>query len=334
MSERSRAADDRPTGPDHRRRRQHGPDAELAAGRAGRQLRLAGHRRAGPDTAGDDGGGRRISRRVGHRPGRDDGGLRGRRRGHPSRRHQQGSAVRGDPATSMSAAPIASWRPRTGRASTRVVLASSNHAVGYCEPRSDAGPDGLAADIAARPDSFYGWSKATNEALGSVVRRHLRHGRVLRPDRVVLRQAVRCAEPGDLDVTRRHRPADGGLPDDTEGGFRLIWGVSPNTRRWWDLSAGDEIGYHPVDDSEPYAEELIAEFGAEDLGRPGAPAGRREVLRRPARRTNGLSRLAHHCSVVRSVGPSRSVAGNAERRRTRSRAMKRRSTTRRQQGLC
>src|SRR3954449_4021066 len=44
----------------------------------------------------------------------------------------------------------------------RVVLASSNHAVGLHERGADPLPD----DVPARPDSYYGWSKAAMESLG------------------------------------------------------------------------------------------------------------------------------------------------------------------------
>jgi hypothetical protein len=36
-------------------------------------------------------------------------------------------------------------------------------------------------------------------------------------------------------------------------GFRQVWGVSANTRRWWSLAEGEAIGYHPQDDAEVYA---------------------------------------------------------------------------------
>jgi hypothetical protein len=149
----------------------------------------------------------------------------------------------------------------------RVVLASSNHAVGYAS-RSDAGPDGLAADIPARPDSFYGWSKATNEALGSL------YVDTYGMDVFCIRIGSSFDEPFDVrslatwmspDDTARLMEA---CLTTTQGGFRLIWGISPNTRRWWDMSAGEEIGYQPVDDSERYAEALIAEFGAQDPNDP------------------------------------------------------------------
>jgi uronate dehydrogenase len=68
-------------------------------------------------------------------------------------------------------------------------------------------------------------------------------------------------------------------PDDTarlveaclatdRGGYRLIWGVSPNTRRWWSPESGEEIGYHPVDDSEVFADKLIGQFGEPDPNDP------------------------------------------------------------------
>jgi len=40
-------------------------------------------------------------------------------------------------------------------------------------------------------------------------------------------------------------------------GFRVVWGVSANTRRWWSYAGGEAIGYHPVDDAEQYAAELL-----------------------------------------------------------------------------
>jgi len=149
----------------------------------------------------------------------------------------------------------------------RVVLASSNHAVGYAS-RSDAGSDGLAADIPARPDSFYGWSKATNEALGRL------YVDTYGMDVFCIRIGSSFDEPFDVRSL-----ATWMSPDDTarlmaaclttsQGGFRLIWGISLNTRRWWDLSAGEQIGYRPVDDSEGFAEKLIAEFGPGDPSDP------------------------------------------------------------------
>jgi hypothetical protein len=52
------------------------------------------------------------------------------------------------------------------------------------------------------------------------------------------------------------------------GGFHLIWGVSANTRRWWSLKAGEQIGFQPVDDAEVFAADLIEKLGEPDLTGP------------------------------------------------------------------
>jgi uronate dehydrogenase len=46
-----------------------------------------------------------------------------------------------------------------------------------------------------------------------------------------------------------------------EVGHTVVYGSSANTRLWWDLSTARALGYAPQDDSEPYAEKLIAEQG-------------------------------------------------------------------------
>ena len=50
----------------------------------------------------------------------------------------------------------------------------------------------------------------------------------------------------------------------TATGWRLVRGVSADTRRWWSAAGGREIGYHPVDDAERWA----ARVGEPDLIRP------------------------------------------------------------------
>jgi uronate dehydrogenase len=102
----------------------------------------------------------------------------------------------------------------------RVILASSNHAVGF-HPYSE----GLVPDyLFPRPDTFYGVSKATNEALGSLY--HDRHG-----------MEVLCVRIGAcIDRPRNHRMLSMWLsPDDCarlmeallstpDPGFRVLWG--------------------------------------------------------------------------------------------------------------
>ncbi|HEY0001040.1 MAG TPA: NAD(P)-dependent oxidoreductase [Actinoplanes sp.] len=143
----------------------------------------------------------------------------------------------------------------------RVVLASSNHAAGLHE-RADAGPEGLPDDVPARPDSYYGWSKAAMEQLGRL--HHDRHGL-----HVTCLRIGSCAErPTDpRDLSAWLSPDDAArLVDAALGatGWRLVWGVSANTRRWWSTAGGRAIGYRPRDDAEAWA----AEVGEPDLAAP------------------------------------------------------------------
>jgi len=36
-------------------------------------------------------------------------------------------------------------------------------------------------------------------------------------------------------------------------GFSVIYGISANSRAWWDLEPGRVLGYHPQDDAEQFA---------------------------------------------------------------------------------
>ena len=148
----------------------------------------------------------------------------------------------------------------------RVVLASSNHATGYT-PRPE---DGLLteADAPHRPDTYYGVSKATMEALGSLYVD--RYGL----DVVCLRIGSAFPEPTSLrHLSTWLSPTDTvGLVDAAlrapSPGFAVVWGVSDNTRRWWDLTAARALGYEPVDDAEVHAAALLEVHGEPDLTDP------------------------------------------------------------------
>jgi uronate dehydrogenase len=144
----------------------------------------------------------------------------------------------------------------------RVILASSNHAAGF-HPRGD-GP--LPADVVGRPDTYYGVSKVALEALGSLYSD--RFGMSI----ACLRIGTCFDEPLDLRALSTWLS-----PDDAARlveaclaappfGFRVLWGISANTRRWWSLAEGEELGYFPVDDAERFAPRLVAEFGEPNLG--------------------------------------------------------------------
>jgi uronate dehydrogenase len=146
----------------------------------------------------------------------------------------------------------AARRNRVGR----VVLASSNHAVGFFSrpPDGDA-PDGLVP----QPDTYYGVSKAAVEALGSLY--HDRYGM----DVVCVRIGSCLAEPRDVRMLSTWlSPADcARLFEATISapapGFQVVWGVSANTRRWWSLDAARALGYQPADDAEEFADRLMAD---------------------------------------------------------------------------
>jgi uronate dehydrogenase len=148
----------------------------------------------------------------------------------------------------------------------RVVLASSNHATGYT-PRPASGPL-READAPPRPDTYYGVAKVAMEALGSLyVDRYgmdvvcLRIGSAF-PEPTTLRQLATWLSPADtvslVDAALR-------APDP---GFAVVWGVSANTRNWWDLTAARALGYEPQDDAEVYAEALIEVHGEPDPADP------------------------------------------------------------------
>ncbi|ASY36173.1 putative NAD-dependent epimerase/dehydratase [Streptomyces sp. Tu6071] len=140
---------------------------------------------------------------------------------------------------------------------TRVLLASSNHAVGFRRV-DEAGPGGLPADSTPRPDSYYGVSKAAIEALGSLY--HSRFGM----DVLALRIGSCFETPLPLgprglvtwlspDDCARLLEACLSAPSP---GYRLVWGVSDNTRRVYSLAEARALGYEPKDNAEAYADLL------------------------------------------------------------------------------
>lgn len=138
----------------------------------------------------------------------------------------------------------------------RVVLAGSNHAVGF-HPRD---PSGEAGDyLFPRPDTFYGVGKAAMESLGSLY--HDRYGM-----QVLCLRIGYCGErplgPRELEIWLS--PGDCARLVEAclaapRPGFRVVWGVSDNTRRWWSLEEARKLGYRPRDDAERFADEVAGE---------------------------------------------------------------------------
>lgn len=147
----------------------------------------------------------------------------------------------------------------------RVVLASSNHAVGFAPLGGDPVPDYLFP----RPDTFYGVSKATMEALGSLY--HDRHGM----DVICLRILSCFERPQDVRMLSTWlSPDDAGRLFDAcltapDPGFRVVYGVSANTRGGLvSLDEARALGYESRDDAEQYAAEILAKFPEPDPESP------------------------------------------------------------------
>jgi uronate dehydrogenase len=135
----------------------------------------------------------------------------------------------------------------------RILYASSNHAVGRT-PRTGLLTDG----VPPRPDTFYGVGKVAAEALLRL------YADRYALDTVAMRIGSFLAQP----ETRRHlatwlshddavRMVHAALtvPDP---GCAVLYGISDNTRAWWDLEPGRRLGYEPQDDAEVFAEEIEA----------------------------------------------------------------------------
>lgn len=127
------------------------------------------------------------------------------------------------------------------------------------------GPDGLVADTSPRPDTYYGVSKAAMEALGALY--HHRFGM----DVLCLRIGTCAPRPTDeRGLSTWLSPDDAGRLFEAcltapSPGFRILWGVSANTRGICSLREAEELGYRPRDDAERFAAELAGRAG------PGGP---------------------------------------------------------------
>ena len=144
----------------------------------------------------------------------------------------------------------------------RVVFASSNHATGMYPSDEKIDPD-----APVRPDTFYGVAKVAGEGVGRLYAEKfglavacLRIGSFLE----------RPTEARNLATWASHR--------DTAAAFRaamtapelrfaIFYVVSANRDGYWDLSAGERLGFVPVD----HAEEYEAHLGGAAFATQGGP---------------------------------------------------------------
>jgi uronate dehydrogenase len=140
---------------------------------------------------------------------------------------------------------------------TRFVYASSNHAVGRT-PHCDL----LTVETRPRPDTFYGVAKVAAEALLS-----------LYADRYAI-DAIACRIGSCLPEPTSVRNLSTWLSHDDcvrmfhaaltvpAPGYAVLYGISANTRAWWDLGPGRALGYEPLDNAEDFADRITP--GADD----------------------------------------------------------------------
>jgi uronate dehydrogenase len=128
----------------------------------------------------------------------------------------------------------------------RVVVASSGRATGFYRVG-----ERLDGEATPRPDGLYGATKAFSEALGRM------YADKFGLEVVALRIGTFEERPRtERDLSTWLSPGDAGrlvraaLTGPVQG-FLAVYGVSANTRAWWELPPA--LGYRPVDDAEAFA---------------------------------------------------------------------------------
>ncbi|MFF7180391.1 NAD-dependent epimerase/dehydratase family protein [Streptomyces sp. NPDC008121] len=142
----------------------------------------------------------------------------------------------------------------------RIVFASSNHAVGFT-PRPRGDDPLVPVDTPHRPDTFYGLSKAFGEDMAQfywdahgIETVSVRIGSCFPEPTSVRMLSIWLSPPDCARLLHAALTAE-------DVGHTVVYGSSANTRLWWDLSSARALGYAPRDDSEPFAERIIAERG-------------------------------------------------------------------------
>jgi uronate dehydrogenase len=145
----------------------------------------------------------------------------------------------------------------------RVILASSNHAVGFYRRQTT-----LTSEHAPRPDGLYGVSKAFFEAMGSLYAD--KHGMT-----VACLRIGTFREPDEPDNERHlmswisHRDLVHLCECCIEAPdyhYAVMFGISNNTRARWDNTRAFQIGYRPRDNAEDFAARVAGKI-EDDLAR-------------------------------------------------------------------
>ena len=149
----------------------------------------------------------------------------------------------------------------------RVVFASSHHVVGYYPRMRRVG-----SNVVLRPDSRYGLFKCFGEQTGAMF-----------ADKYGLRVlCIRIGYVDDQPVDRRRLSIWSSWRDlaqlvrigltHPDLRYAVVYGVSNNTRGFFDNEAAFRLGYRPQDDAEMYASEVLANSPPEDVDSVGTHA--------------------------------------------------------------
>ena len=135
----------------------------------------------------------------------------------------------------------------------RILFPTSNHATGFY--RRDRTIDHR---VYPKPDSRYGVAKVFGEALGSLYADKygmevfcMRIGNV-NPAPIDKRRLSIWFSPRDLAQLVTIGIEHPGIR------FEIVYGVSKNTRSWYDNANAYRLGYRPQDDAEAYATQVLA----------------------------------------------------------------------------
>ena len=146
----------------------------------------------------------------------------------------------------------------------RIIVASSNHAVGFF-PRNETIDD----RVLPRPDGRYGLSKAFGEMPGPALCRQVRHGSVLHPHRRHDARARGRAAACDLDSSRGSDQPGGGRPHGARHALRdRLRHVGQQARPGGTTAMRSRLGYRPKHRSEDFADAVIAREPPRDPNDP------------------------------------------------------------------
>jgi uronate dehydrogenase len=145
----------------------------------------------------------------------------------------------------------------------RIVVASSNHAVGFFL-RSET----IDEQVFPRPDGRYGLSKAFAEIVGRLYADKygmevfcIRIGAMTYEPEDIRRLAI-WIHPEDLTSLVEVGISAPGIRHE------IVYGMSDNKRTWWDNSNALRLGYRPKHRSEDFADAVIAREPPRDAGDP------------------------------------------------------------------